>query len=391
MSGLGQASEKPGIFVFDFYSSSKMHLPFNEGYLRILRQAYPGDVIHFHADAAHVAHLRLALADVDIRLVALVRPQVPFGLSSHNPIGGWWTGRRSLKLMRAAITGPVRLVAVLGVGAGLYGAITQHWRAESSPVDMILHGSLAANYVWRSRNPFIRGWDLRSLLRHPIAPGLRLVGLELGVDAALVADFPALAPSVAVLEHPVLEREWSDTPISTAGTVAIGFLGYGSVRKGFDVFARLAKQSKNSALVFDGIGHEDPVPGLVTSGLRRKLAAISIDRDTYLQGLRGLDLVCLPLHGRSYEFAASGTVSDAVAALKPILAFRNRTLQAIWDRYGPVGRLFSDADEMAGYLRTLTRSQFEHECRIWVENLRRMRAARRPEALGETYRKSPHP
>ena len=366
-----------------------MHLPFNEGYLRILRQAYPDEVINFYARTAHIQHLRPALADTDIRLVELVCPRVPFGWSYHNPLGAWWTARVSLKLMRDAMAGPAALVAVLGVGPGLYSVIGGRWRAEDGPIDLILHGSLAANYIWRSRNPLVRGWDMRSCLARQTAPGVRLVGLELGVDAALVAEFPVLAGSVGVLEHPVLEREWSDADVSSAGPVAVGFLGFGSVRKGFDVFADLARRVGNPALVFDGIGHNDAEAGVDVSGLRRKLAPVSIDRQTYLQGLLGLDLVCLPLHGRSYEFAASGTVSDAVAALKPILAFRNRTLQAIWDRYGPVGRLFGDAEEMAGYLRTLTRAQFEDERRVWVANLRQMREARRPEALGETYRKSP--
>ena len=44
-----QAAAQPcEIEVFDFLSYDHVHLPFNEGYLRVLRAAYPEDRISFH-------------------------------------------------------------------------------------------------------------------------------------------------------------------------------------------------------------------------------------------------------------------------------------------------------------------------------------------------------
>ena len=43
------ATEPLDIEVFDFLSFDHVHLPFNEGYLRILRAAYPDDRISFRA------------------------------------------------------------------------------------------------------------------------------------------------------------------------------------------------------------------------------------------------------------------------------------------------------------------------------------------------------
>jgi hypothetical protein len=374
------------IMVFDFYSKASMHLPFNEGYLRILRAAFPDSNIIFHADAAHLQKLEPQLPGLNVSLAAVPRSHVPHGLSFHNPIGATLAARGCFAVMSAAVRTPVRLVAVLGVDAALYRVITRKWQRRLGPVDLLLHGSLAANYVWRSRNPFIRWWDLRSTLRRPVREGVRLLGLELGVDSALCAEFPRLSGAVGVLEHPVLQRDWSDSTVSWRTTIAVGFLGFGSVRKGFDIFAGLATSARNPAVAFDAVGHCDHTADLDISGLRLKLSPTSLPREVYLEQLRHLDLVCLPLHGRSYEFAASGTVSDAIAALKPILAFRNRTLQAIWDRYGPIGELFDSAAGMLEYLSGLDRATFEASRRIWTDNLRAVRAARQPEILGLTYR-----
>jgi|SRR6516165_8470173 len=58
------AAEPPEIEVFDFLSFDHVHLPFNEGYLRILRTAYPDDRISFCAAKGHVERLAPRVADL---------------------------------------------------------------------------------------------------------------------------------------------------------------------------------------------------------------------------------------------------------------------------------------------------------------------------------------
>ena len=375
-----------GIAVFDFYSGPRMHLPFNEGYLRIVRAAFPEQDIQFHAAARHLENLAPNLAGLNVTLRPVPPFTVPFGWSRHNPFGSRLAAAACLRIMRRRLRGRPLLSALLGVDAGLYRVAGRGWSAAHGPLHILMHGSLAANYVWRSRNPLINAFDLRSSLRRRLAPGVRLVGLELGVAEAIADEAPVLRPAVATLEHPILQREWWDGAAGSEGPVSVGFLGFGSVRKGFDVFANLARRCARPGLAFDAVGHADAVPGLDTSALRRQLAPHSLSRPEYLHGLQALDIVCLPLESRSYDFAASGTVSDAIAALKPVLAFRNRTLGAIFDHYGPIGRLFESADEMGRYLEGISRGELEQDRAVWVGNLVRLRAARLPESLAAQYR-----
>ena len=53
-----------GIQVFDFLSFDHVHLPFNEGYLRILRAAYAEDHISFSAAKGHIERLAPRVADL---------------------------------------------------------------------------------------------------------------------------------------------------------------------------------------------------------------------------------------------------------------------------------------------------------------------------------------
>src|SRR5437867_1421106 len=86
--------------VFEFLSDEHVQLPFNEGYLRILRAADPHDRIWFHGTKGHVERLAPRVADLaDIAFQPCKPFETPLGLSHHNPPAGRWAARRCLRLI----------------------------------------------------------------------------------------------------------------------------------------------------------------------------------------------------------------------------------------------------------------------------------------------------
>jgi hypothetical protein len=377
------------IAVFDFISHETMHLPFNEEYLRVLRAAFPSDRIIFRARTGHTVNLRQRVADLAGIEFGVCEPfTVPFGLSSHNPLGGRLAARRCRRVMADALRGhPLRLAALLGVDGNLYAAIGRHWPEVSpAPLHMILHGQLGDAMIWRSRNPIARATDIVSQIQRPLPPTVRMVALELGVREAIAELAPGNG-SVVTLEHPILVSEWSEeTPPAEDGKLKIAFLGNARRSKGFELFATLARTSQRADLAFESIGIAAPdTDHLDVSALARKPSRTSMSRQDYLDAVRAIDLVCLPLHSRAYDFTASGTFADAVSALKPLIAFRNRTFDAIVAKYGPVGWLVESEAELFYLVSTLDRRAIAAARPEWVANLRRVREARRPEALAAGY------
>jgi hypothetical protein len=108
-------------------------------------------------------------------------------------------------------------------------------------------------------------------------------------------------------------------------------------------------------------------------------------RDEYLAALEGVDIVCLPFPGHVYDFTGSGTISDAIAALKPLIVFRNRTMESMVARYGPIGWLADDKADLFRLIDELDRVAFARGHSNWVSNLRALREARRPEFLAKSY------
>jgi hypothetical protein len=382
------ATDLREIVVFDFISHETMHLPFNEEYLRVLRAAFPDDRIVFRARAGHVANLKSRIADlggIDFEACQPFTP--PFGLSSHNPLGGTLAARACRKAMAEGVGGKnLRLVALLGVDGNLYAAIGRHWpEISSAPLHMILHGQLGDAMIWRSRNPFARAADLVSQIRRPLPPSVSLVALELGVKEA-IAELTPNNRSVVTLEHPILVSEWSEETPPGGDKLKIAFLGNARRSKGFEVFANLARLPEREDLQFESVGIAAPdTDRLDVSMLARKPSRTSMSRQDYLDAVRAIDLVCLPLHSRAYDFTASGTFADAVSALKPLIAFRNRTFDAIVGKYGPIGWLVESEAELFYLVGTLDRAAFLAARPEWVDNLRAIREARRPEALAAGY------
>jgi hypothetical protein len=385
----GRAALPAEIMLFDFISHETMHLPFNESYIRTLRAAFPADLIIFHARAGHVANLAPRVADLDKVVLRPCLPfTVPFGLSRHNPLGAWLAARRCHDTMRRAIAKAAapRLAVLLGIDSSLYAVVGRGWpRLSNAPLHMILHGQLGDNMVWRSRNPVARAFDLISAVRRPLPPSVRLVALELGVKAAIAEIAPA-NDSIITLEHPILPGESNEDSPPGVDRLKIAFVGNARRSKGFEVFAKLARKTKRSDLEFQAIGVAAPdTDHLDTTAMTRKPSREPLSRQDYLEGVRAADIVCLPLHSRAYDFTASGTVSDAVSALKPLLAFRNKTLDAIVAKYGSIGWLVDSEAELFSQVETMKREDFLAARSEWVANLRKIRDARRPEALAPGY------
>src|SRR5215472_5858200 len=377
-------NERSEISVFDFLSVDHMHLAFNEGYLRVLKSAYPKDIISFRGVKGHIDRLAPRLVDVDR---VIFRPcqafEPPFGFSHHNLIAGRWEAWRCLRLIAQATAGrPVRFVALLGVNASLLAVVGRRWPAFScAPLHLILHGQLGEAMVWRSHNPLFRAGDFIAQLRRPLPRSVSIVALELGIKEAISEIAPYMAPSILTLEHPVLVSEWARSPhLLRLGTIRIGFAGHARRDKGFDAFAELARRCLRPDIEFHAIGHSSPETEQVdTTNLSRKPAKMPLRRTEYLRALAEVDLVCLPFHSRAYDFTGSGTVSDAIATLRPLIAIRNRTLEAMFSRYGPIGSLAQSKETLLEPVLSVDPIKLAGQYSAWIDNLLTIRSARNPD------------
>jgi hypothetical protein len=377
------------IVVFDVLSHGNMHLQFNEAYARLVRAAFPGHPVVFYARAAHVENLAARISDLNgIDLRSCPPFVVPFGLSRHSPAAGRWAAQRTIGDIQKLLAGHSPLmVAILGVDANLYATLRRVWRRKDILLHLILHSQLGDSVLWRSRNPIVRAFDFVNAIDKPLPSPIRLVALELGVKDAIAGISSKPLSAIVTLEHPILQSEWCPAAARADAALRIGFLGHSSRTKGFHLFAEMARKYRRPEKPFEAIGMWAPNTETIDlSGLDRLPERGGLPRPAYLNAMAHVDLVCLPLAGRAYDFIASGSVSDAIAGLKPLVALRTRTLEAIWQRYGPIGYLAGSEDELDAYVGAMSKTILQREQQIWTPNLIRLRHSRLPASLAKHYR-----
>ncbi|MBZ6377171.1 hypothetical protein B5C34_06265 [Pacificimonas flava] len=358
--------------VFDLEVSGLSHVPFNRDLLRIIGLAHPGISIEMHGEDAHIA----ALDAFDYPV------PVSFVRAGH----GDWAG--TAKAAYIAAHGKADHAVVLGAGANYFGALLK--LAKTRPgtgFDFVGHSELAEPARWRSRNPLVRRRDMFGLLARRFPANARLVVLEPaildGLDAVLHPKSAATA-----LPHPCAPAPHQPGPVPERPTIS--FLGGTFRAKRFDQFleaARLNQDRFRFAVVGSRFGDDyDSADDVLfeVPPAREKLP-----RDWFASLVERSDLICLPLDPVRYSHAASGTLLDAAAYGIPLITTRTAVTLDWERRYGPIGYLVEQAEDIPPLIGSLDREIVAEDRGAFRASLERAAEERRPEQLAKNFRLHP--
>ncbi len=366
-----------------------MHLPFNEAFLKVVRTAFPDKRLLFSASQGHIDNLTTNIGQTEgIDFVPIAPLSAPPGKSLHHP----WTGRPAARTCLAEaeqlLAGKRPDLAVLcGMDANLLAVFRKAWFVSvGAPLHYVLHNQLSAAMAWRSRNPIVRAFDFSSAFAKPLPSGQSILVLELGLATTIQELFPVHRGRVLTLEHPVVEEEAADpTAPNPSGPLRIGFCGHCGRGKGFDIFVELANEFAGRDFEFHAIGLANPnASDLDLARLARKPSPTPLPRSDYLAAMRAVDLICLPLRpGAGY--VASGSIVDAISALKPLLLVANQMHFAIHQKYGDFGILFEEPSKLRSFFANTDRRRLKEDYSGWVKNIARIRESRDRQHLAQKY------
>ena len=380
------------IVVFDFLSHANMHLPFNVGYIKILRAAFPDDEIIFVAKQEHINNLEPHFSEnTSLKWLAFEGFNYENRIK-YNPLQGIVEARKCLKTAASVVRGKkVRLTAIAGVEAILLREFRRKWNTISaSPLHYILHDHLGATLLWRARNPLFRWFDFFSEFQKRLPPGQKWIVLEKGIETSITKMFPGLAGSILALPHPIESLQYPMSrdvnQCNTPRRLKLAFLGVCTQKKGFDVFLDLANHFYGSKFDFWAIGAATPDFSLPDYGaLALKPSHTYVPLEKYYAALSETDLVILP-YGKAYNFTASGSLLDAFAFSKPVLTVDNITNNFITEKYGQIGPYAQHTSDFKDILEALSFEDFITKVPTWKRSIKQIQADRRPEVLANTYR-----
>lgn len=300
----------------------------------------------------------------------------------------------NLKLAFKCSTGGAMLILADIAPATLYAMRLNALRHPSAfrHFVAVLHGNAAELAGWRARNPFIRATQLQPAMA--AAPkNTRFVVLEESIRLALLEVVPEFARRFATLPHPLPSSEANRPPYKATHEnhpIRIAFLGAAQPKKGFDAFLKLARnltQRFPGKVEFHAIGWLPPESANIDlSVLARQPSSHKISRAEFLQALEAVDYVCMPYSQELYRYSASGTLLDAVAVGKPLVALCSPILDDLQKNFGDIGELGENLEQLETLIENLIGQWDPHRYQEQKMVMKHICEARMPKNLLTQWR-----
>ncbi len=381
------------IIACDLFCWGSEHVGFNAGMLQVVLSAFPDERLTFFGELSHIKLLQEQMGS-DIAGKVLWAP-VPIPDREAPYLQRVRLEKKILSgLFRnlAASSDLALLLTVTPATLLAFNLSRRHLRRQI-PVQGVMHGILSGIGTKRSLHPIRRTEDIRTAMTVWGRRNYQYLVLEDSIKDRLLQYLPFLSGKVEVLEHPLSPNETASEGIALESPIRFAFLGLANEQKGFPRFAELASEmvGKYPGLAeFHALGmYAGPAPAVPhIEALAKKPARQHLERNAYAAGVKQVHYTVFPYQSEHYGLCASGTLVDALAWEKPIIASRIPLFENLFRKYGNVGFLFESQTELKQIVESIVTKGVEPS--LYTEqvlHLRRARAARAPAVLAETYRK----
>jgi hypothetical protein len=380
------------IVACESYFTDDGHAPFNAGLLATIRAAFPDEELFFFGAGAHIEELKQQLGvslSASISWIEIVPPGPERGyfgrlLSEITILRKLFrtfpqNSRGQLLLASAC---PSTIVAL---------KLVKHLQFDIK-AQVVLHGGLTGILGRRYRRPILRFQEMRTALTLFGNSNIQYLVLEDCIRDALLKNVPSLSGKVETLEHPLPPNEAASTSTDFNTPIRFGFLGLANEQKGFVGFLQLAKEMAAKypdQVEFHAIGRlpadeENSTPEL--DALATKPGVRRMSRADFIEGVKRLHFIIFSHHPGHYDLSPSGTLLDAIAWEKPLVARSLPIFEDMLTKHGDIGYLFRNDMELREIVEHIIQKLDNLHYYRQVLNIRKARTSRAPKALAVSYR-----
>jgi hypothetical protein len=379
------------ILVCEIMFNKSAHVPFNAGLLATIRAAFPKEDLSFFGGAAHMEELKEQLGQPLASSIAWseilpISPRTSYSVRFFRELS---VIRRLFRTLPQVSTSRLLFTSAFP-STVLALKVARCSRSKNTPVQMVLHG-LSGVVGKRYRHPIHRFQDMKTALTLLGNNGIQYLVLEESIRDTIVRHLPLLSGKIEALEHPISPNEGASQTVDLSEPIRFGFLGLAIKIKGYSLFVELANEvtaKHGRRAEFHAIGklpeYGTPVNG--TEALATKPAGMQLTRANFIRGVTPLHFIVLPHEAAPYTLAASGVLLDAIAWEKPVIARKIPIFEAIFEKFGDIGYLFSDDTELSSIVEQILLEADKSRYRRQVLNLQGVRKSRAPEVLAAAFR-----
>ena len=365
------------------------HVPFNAGFLATIRAAFPREDLSFYGGSAHIEELKKQLGEplAGSILWSEIQPVSPGPGYIERFFRELSIIRRLFRIVSQDPTSRLILTSAFPSTVLALKVVRCFWSKNLS-VQIVLHG-LSGVVGKRYRHPIRRFQDMRTALTLFGNKNIQYIVLEQAVRDTVVKNLPFLSGKIEALDHPISPKEGASRTIDLSVPIRFGFLGLVSKAKGYPLFVKLADEviaKYGHCAEFHVIGHFLGEALNDTKAVATKPVGKQMTRADFIRGVSSLHFIVLPHELGAYALTASGVLLDAIAWEKPIIARKIPIFEAVFEKYGDIGYLFSDDAVLKSIVEQILQAADKRRYYRQVMNLRSARKTRDPETLAIGYR-----
>ncbi|HUX95583.1 MAG TPA: hypothetical protein VMV47_07605 [Bacteroidales bacterium] len=368
------------IYVVEPICRGNEHAIVNAGLLASLNYAFPSSSISFSGEETHLDIVK----DVLKNECVINATYHSITLPSHSDVlaNKIFIEYRFLKKM---------LVSAINEGArfAIFSACTstqllclkillRFSSFETLTVITVIHSELQGILMRPPRKPWCHLIWLRNVLRFHNLERLKILVPGEALLPVVFNEIPALKGYAYALNlayffsHDSVDKVYQNSDI-----LKFGFIGVGTKRKGIDTFFRLAEKIKMPDLsgcmvaefeVIGNISYKN-FPEFMNSGVSYISSDKMLLRSEMNMLIRNIDYMILPYDKEEYKLVASATLLDAFEFVKPVIAFRNPTVEYCFDKMGNIGFLCDTEEEMEQVILRIIKDYPESEYKEQCENI----------------------
>ena len=380
------------IIVAELAFNDGGHVPFNAGLLAVVRKAFPDEPLCFFGGPAHIVELKKQIGEflaesIEWKEIRILPQKVSY---FSRFLGEMKILGNLLQMFPKGSTGPLLLTSARPATLVALKWL-KRFRFKSIRVQIVLHGQFSGVTGRRYRHPIRRFQEMRTALTLLGNSNLQYLVLEENLRDVLLEHLPSLSGKVEVLEHPLPPNEAESKFNQLSSPIRFGFLGLANEAKGFPVFVKLAEEITEKfrdQAEFHAIGRlsVDGHPTLRIDALTTKPGVERLSRADYIHGVEPLHFIVLPHHASFYDLNSSGTLLDALAWSKPLIARKILIFEKFFAKHGDIGYVFSTDRELREIIEHILEGGDKTHYDEQVHNVQKARGSRAPEALAVEYR-----
>ena len=350
------------VFV-DQTSMGDHHMVFNGAISEILCKAYPqGNLYCYGTDSSQSSLKRFMPSEVvaDATFLPIQYPKTPkrlfFKLFVY-PIKEMARYKNFKHILSTLTKEDVLLLSITTFTSFYF--FRRMARKSDAKLMAVLHGDMDYVYKTQGMSEKLNGWVHKRILGLGSQENFRYITLNKVTKPILVRDNWLASNDVLDIYNPIMS-EFENTPfVNTSDTLRLGHIGSMEVRrKGSQLLYTLAEMlQEEKVLRFVTLGlltpsvyaykneHVEEIVGNTADGKPAYLT-----REKYVSELKKLDYALFFYPTDEYVMRASGAVLDILDFLIPIVALEHPYLAYYQKKYGDIGYLCKDVNEMKNVL-----------------------------------------